>query len=595
MTVALVEVVRRAPRQGAAALAISDGDLVDRPWLRRALDRAGLRLVVAGALPVERALESAGPAAAVLVVIGAGARQGVRLEEYIAARAAAVRGASAHVGLLVVAEGPCSPSLLPARTWVVAAGQREADVRPMVEAVRANLLDRVEAQRVWPPLREAARPREGRQPAAPPRCVPNFNVRHPAMLVPIARVAAALGTPAFCEISPQEALTHHRGAAGGRDPGRAVAAVLEALRVHVDRVRAATGADLWLHLDHCDDPELISRALDAGFDSIMADGSDRPLALNIAFTRRAVERARGYGVPVEGEVGSIDPSGRRRTSRSEPADVATYVAETGVDFVGVNVGQVHGSDYAFNRARRAIRELADLDRVHRGGDARSLYDACRDLDAELAAAGVSRSQADRRALHALRDRLVDDPAAAAEDLLANAYRAAGVASWTVLARLEHDWHRRRAGLAARRRRLCARVVGPQPRLGDGPARQPYIDVPLLQEVTRGLAGRGTRVVLHGGSSIAHDDLRLLDRLGVARVNFGSAPFSAFLTALAARAPGGGPAARPDGLVSVLRFLDEHANDWETWLDGSGPALDAYEEQLRRRYFLPLQGRAEAEA
>src|SRR5205807_380792 len=168
--------------------------------------------------------------------------------------------------------------------------QRDADLRPMVEAVRANLADRVEAQRAWPPLREAARGAgEARRPAPPRRCVPNFNVRHPAMLVPIARVAAALGVPAFCEISPQEALTHHRGAIGGRDPGAAVGAVLEALRRHVDRVRAATGADLWLHLDHCDDPELISRALEAGFDSVMADGSDRPLALNIAFTRRAVE------------------------------------------------------------------------------------------------------------------------------------------------------------------------------------------------------------------------------------------------------------------------------------------------------------------
>jgi fructose/tagatose bisphosphate aldolase len=343
---------------------------------------------------------------------------------------------------------------------------------------------------------------------------------------------------------------------------------------------------MWLHLDHCDDPGLIAHALDVGFDSIMADGSDRPLQLNLAFTRHAVQLGSRYGVPVEGEVGAIDPSGRRRTSRTELADVATYVRGTGVACLGVNVGQVHGSDYEYNRARRAIREIGDLDRLQRGGGAWALYEACSEMEAELAEGGVARAHDDRRRLHELRDRLVDEMGGA-EDLLAAAYEGADVAFCGLLARLEQGWHRRRTRMAARKRKLFGQVAGPDVGWSEGPSHRRFLDLHLLRGVSEVIEELGARVVLHGGSSIAFDDLRLLDRMGVARVNFGSAPFAAFLGALSARSPEGRPPDRPATLPEVLRFLDEHAADWPGWLAGGGPELEAFEEQLRRRYFLPL--------
>src|SRR5262249_51271888 len=156
--------------------------------------------------------------------------------------------------------------------------------------------------------------------------------------------AAALGTPVTCEVSPQEALTYHLDGSGSRDDRRRVRTALGRLREDVDLVSAATGADVRLHLDHCDDPELIVHALGVGFDSVMAAGPCGPLAMTARSTRRAVEVASAFGVPVEGEVGSMDPHARRRTSRTLIDDLREFVERTEVAYVGLNAGQVHGSD-----------------------------------------------------------------------------------------------------------------------------------------------------------------------------------------------------------------------------------------------------------
>ena len=61
----------------------------------------------------------------------------------------------------------------------------------------------------------------------------------------------------------------------------------------------------WIHLDHGGSVELVERCLDAGFDSVMIDASERPFEENVATTRRVVELARPYGVNVEAELGYV--------------------------------------------------------------------------------------------------------------------------------------------------------------------------------------------------------------------------------------------------------------------------------------------------
>lgn len=47
-----------------------------------------------------------------------------------------------------------------------------------------------------------------------------------------------------------------------------------------------------VHLDHGGSVELVERCLDAGFDSVMIDASERPFDENVSTTRRVVELAR---------------------------------------------------------------------------------------------------------------------------------------------------------------------------------------------------------------------------------------------------------------------------------------------------------------
>ena len=52
------------------------------------------------------------------------------------------------------------------------------------------------------------------------------------------------------------------------------------------------GLEGWIHLDHGPSVELAQRCLEAGFDSVMIDASERPFGENVTVTRRVVELAR---------------------------------------------------------------------------------------------------------------------------------------------------------------------------------------------------------------------------------------------------------------------------------------------------------------
>lgn len=588
-------IAQRVRRRGWREFAVSRGDLADRSWLRALLADAGLSVVVAADLSVERALRAAGEAAAALLVVEAGSRAGVELEDLVRDQVAWVRALSPHVGVAVVTDAAFDPRLLPPRTWLLTPRHRPADVAAMVAAVAEHRADHHLALRPWP---DAGAPAPAaRRPAGTgpwPGAIPNFNIRHPGMLVSIARVAVSLDTPVVGEISPQEALLYYRSGAPAGDHRAHVREVLTRLRSDVDFVREATGADVRLHLDHCDDPDLIVHALRSGFDSIMADGSGHPLGTNIRFVQRAVAHASEFGVPVEGEVGSIDPHGRRDTSKTEPADARTFVERTGVHHLGINIGQVHGSDYDYARSRRALRDIAELDRTHGREDVPSLYRACAELDETLALEGVRAAHPDRRCLHATRDRLISRDYGSLDELLAGAYSLVPAASGTLVAELERRWNRRRLAVATRRARLYAALAPGEVGIGRDRERLRFVDLDLLREVGAAIAGTGARLVLHGGSSIPHGDLRLLGRCGVARVNFGSRPFAGFVHALAARRRGGAAGSRPATLRSVVRFLDEHGSDWRDWTRTSERFLDAYDEELRRTYFTALTEREDAE-
>lgn len=107
------------------------------------------------------------------------------------------------------------------------------------------------------------------------------------------------------------------------------------------------GQPVALHLDHGGSYELAARCVEAGYTSVMIDGSKLPFAENCALTRRVVELAQAHGVSVEGELGHVAHNDEAAADDIErfytrPEDAARFVAETGVDALAVAVGTAHG-------------------------------------------------------------------------------------------------------------------------------------------------------------------------------------------------------------------------------------------------------------
>jgi len=101
---------------------------------------------------------------------------------------------------------------------------------------------------------------------------------------------------------------------------------------------------LSIHLDHARDIRLVKQALDLGFTSVMFDGSDLPYDENIDLTRKVVHMAHKVGASAEGEIGILPPSLDQIGSDgfTDPQEAVDFVKATGVDFVAVSLGSVHG-------------------------------------------------------------------------------------------------------------------------------------------------------------------------------------------------------------------------------------------------------------
>ena len=98
-----------------------------------------------------------------------------------------------------------------------------------------------------------------------------------------------------------------------------------------------------LHLDH-GTYEGAKKALDAGFTSIMFDGSHFPIEENIEKTKELVELCHSKNVSIEAEVGGIGGEEDGGVSAGELADPeeCKKIASLGVDFLAAGIGNIHG-------------------------------------------------------------------------------------------------------------------------------------------------------------------------------------------------------------------------------------------------------------
>lgn len=101
-----------------------------------------------------------------------------------------------------------------------------------------------------------------------------------------------------------------------------------------------------IHLDHGSGFDKCMQAMNAGFTSVMIDGSSLPLEENIALTQKVVEAAHAIGVSVEAELGRVGGQEDDVIVPEEvyaiPAECEKLVAETNVDCFAPALGSVHG-------------------------------------------------------------------------------------------------------------------------------------------------------------------------------------------------------------------------------------------------------------
>jgi fructose-bisphosphate aldolase, class II len=110
------------------------------------------------------------------------------------------------------------------------------------------------------------------------------------------------------------------------------------------RIAENSDAQFVIHLDHGPWDECIE-AIKLGFNSIMCDFAHLPFEENIAKTKRIVDIAHDFGIPVEAELGKIPDVGQSvnwEDYYTTVEEAQRFVAETGVDYLAISVGIVHG-------------------------------------------------------------------------------------------------------------------------------------------------------------------------------------------------------------------------------------------------------------
>ena len=101
-----------------------------------------------------------------------------------------------------------------------------------------------------------------------------------------------------------------------------------------------------LHLDHGSSFELAVQAINAGYTSVMIDGSKLPFEENIAVSKRVADVAAAVGIPCEAELGKVggkeDDLVAEADTNTDPMEAKDFVERTGVTSLAVAIGTAHG-------------------------------------------------------------------------------------------------------------------------------------------------------------------------------------------------------------------------------------------------------------
>lgn len=146
----------------------------------------------------------------------------------------------------------------------------------------------------------------------------------------------------------------------------------------VKEIRSKNKYPIFLNSDHTHTMEGVKKAVAAGYDAIIFDGSKLSLEENIKQTKKAVQyiRSKSKTILVEGELGYIGGSSQvlrslpagaaiRSEDLTKPEDAVRFVKETGVDLLAPAVGNIHGIVMGIGNdgKPRSINPRLDIERI----------------------------------------------------------------------------------------------------------------------------------------------------------------------------------------------------------------------------------------
>ena len=199
--------------------------------------------------------------------------------------------------------------------------------------------------------------------------VPAFNIPYLPMARPVIQAVVEEDSFALIQVARLE---------WEKFSSRSLEAVAEEFRRHADPEHVR------LHLDHVpvidedhaavDYLPILRRAVAAGYQSVMVDGSRLSLGENIRATRAAAELAHQAGIPCEAELGAVlgheegplppyeelFASGRGFT---DPVEAARFVRESGCDWLSVAIGNIHGAVSKAARDQKKVEARLSLDHL----------------------------------------------------------------------------------------------------------------------------------------------------------------------------------------------------------------------------------------
>ncbi len=157
-----------------------------------------------------------------------------------------------------------------------------------------------------------------------------FNVENMEMGQAIVAAAEALKAPVILQTTPSTVRY----------------ASLEMFRAIVGTLAEKASVPVVMHLDHGDSYDLAVAALEAGYTSVMIDGSHDSFEENISVTKRVMEKAQLKNIPVEAELGKVggkeDDLDGGSGGYTDPLEAKEFAQRTGVSSLAIAIGTAHG-------------------------------------------------------------------------------------------------------------------------------------------------------------------------------------------------------------------------------------------------------------